>query len=98
MLSYGIGSSTVTRSGWRPCSTKPRLGSASDVPWITIGSSGRCARRASSKAPGLKARVTPVGERVPSGNIITEFPSASVRSHSPSMRTTLSRSPRFSLM
>ena len=77
---------------------KPRFGSASWVPWIAIGWMGRPDLMAISKAPGLKRRIRPDGERVPSGNIMIELPLASASSHARIIWTTLARSPRFSLM
>ena len=97
-LSAGTGGSTVTRMGCRPCSTKPCLGRASWVPSTTIGTIGTGMRLARSKAPALKARSSPVGERVPSGKIISELPSRRLASLSASIARTLAPSPRLSLM
>ena len=84
--------------GWRPWRTKQRFGSASDVPCTTMGRIGLPVASASSKAPGLKARMRPLGERVPSGNIMMELPSARVSWQRRIMAATLSRSPRMSSM
>src|SRR5439155_14492365 len=97
-LAWGISSSTRTWIACRPCRTKPRFGSALAVPSITMGSIGAPVRCASVKAPGLKARSRPSGERVPSGNIMIELPWASARSQAWSARAMLSRLPRRSLM
>jgi hypothetical protein len=82
----------------RPRITNPRFGSASPVPRITIGCTGLRVLSASSKAPDLKSRIRPVGERVPSGNIMIELPRASTFSHASIIWSTLSLSPRLSLM
>ncbi len=59
----------------RGCGASGRTSAARRaVPSITIGTIGSRWRRARVKAPCLKSRISPVGERVPSGKIMTELP------------------------
>ena len=72
------GASTSTTPVARPNQREP-LGMQSWVPVSASGRTGTPASTASEKAPSLKGRSAPSTERLPSGNIMTESPSWSVR-------------------
>ena len=74
----------------------PLAGSARSVPWIATGSTPTPAGLARSNAPSFHSFITPVFERVPSGNIITDEPSASTSRQRANISSTLSLSPRRS--
>ena len=78
--------------------THEPLESAPRVPATTMGRMGQPVSTARRKAPSWNFCSSPVGERVPSGMIITETPLASRSRHSSSALARLVDSPRCTAM